>query len=189
MARKLKISVPAGVYHVILRGNGGQDIFCSDQDRYRFYLLLQERASRFRYRFHGFCLMKIIHIWQFKSGNSSLKNYSELVRYIHLNPVRIEVIDDPADYLFSSNRNYLGREELPWLTTEWILSQFGDNLKHARKKYTEFILDVRFLGYQKEFHYGESDTCILGDDHLLEQVLDQPMHYKTEFAFVSVSGK
>ena len=62
--------------------------------------------------------------------------------------------------------------------TEWILSQFGDNLKHARRKYTEFVLDVRFLGVQKEFHSGESDTRILDDDHFLEQVLDQSVLYK-----------
>jgi REP element-mobilizing transposase RayT len=41
----------------MLRGNGGQPIFFSDEDRYRLYLLLQEGAVRFDYRIHGFCLM------------------------------------------------------------------------------------------------------------------------------------
>jgi REP element-mobilizing transposase RayT len=57
MARKKRIHVPGGIYHVMMRGNGGQDIFFADRDRYRFYLLLQEGTIRFDYRVHAFCLM------------------------------------------------------------------------------------------------------------------------------------
>ena len=32
MARKKRLHVPGGYYHVMLRGNGGQDIFIIDQD-------------------------------------------------------------------------------------------------------------------------------------------------------------
>ena len=62
MARKKRIHVPGGVYHVMMRGNGGQDIFFADQDRYRFYLLLQEGTIRFDYRVHAFCLMDNVHL-------------------------------------------------------------------------------------------------------------------------------
>ena len=57
MARKPRIHVPGGVYHVILRGNVGQDIFFNDEDLYHFYLLLQEVELQFGHRIHGFCLM------------------------------------------------------------------------------------------------------------------------------------
>jgi len=40
MARKPRIHYPGAFYHVMLRGNGGQDIFFSDADRSRFYLFL-----------------------------------------------------------------------------------------------------------------------------------------------------
>lgn len=40
MARKPRLHVPGGLYHVMLRGNGGQDIFVDEQDRYHLYLLL-----------------------------------------------------------------------------------------------------------------------------------------------------
>jgi putative transposase len=50
MARKPRVHYPGAVYHVMLRGNGGQDI-------YRFYLLLQEGTERYGYRIHAFCLM------------------------------------------------------------------------------------------------------------------------------------
>ena len=42
MGRKPRIHFSGGVYHVLLRGNGGQRIFFENQDRYRLYLLLQE---------------------------------------------------------------------------------------------------------------------------------------------------
>jgi len=57
MARKPRIHYPGAVYHVILRGNGGQDIFFAKADRSRFYLLLQDGAERFGHRIHAFCLM------------------------------------------------------------------------------------------------------------------------------------
>jgi putative transposase len=41
----------------MLQGNGGQDIFFSDDDREHLYLLIQEGVGRFGHRIHAFCLM------------------------------------------------------------------------------------------------------------------------------------
>ena len=57
MARKPRLHVPGGFYHVMLRGNGGQDIFFAKGDRRRFTELLAEGTARFGFRVHGFCLM------------------------------------------------------------------------------------------------------------------------------------
>ncbi|WP_423739486.1 transposase [Desulfuromonas soudanensis] len=57
MARKPRIHFPGAVYHVIFRGNAGQPVFSTDEDRTRFFLLLQEGTCRFGYRVHAFCLM------------------------------------------------------------------------------------------------------------------------------------
>jgi len=57
MARKPRIHYPGAVYHVILRGNGGQEVFFSKADRARFYLLLREGVEKFGHRIHAFCLM------------------------------------------------------------------------------------------------------------------------------------
>jgi putative transposase len=57
MARKPRVHIDGGYYHVMLRGNGGADIFMSDSDRYHFYMLLQEGVERFEHRIHAFCLM------------------------------------------------------------------------------------------------------------------------------------
>ena len=42
MARKPRLHYVGALYHVMARGNGGQAIFADDEDRCRFYLLLQE---------------------------------------------------------------------------------------------------------------------------------------------------
>ena len=57
MARKSRIHVPGGVYHVMLRGNGGQVIFPEPADGARFLDLLAEGTTRFGFRCHGYCLM------------------------------------------------------------------------------------------------------------------------------------
>ncbi|MCK5711290.1 MAG: transposase [Hyphomicrobiaceae bacterium] len=57
MARKPRIHITDGVYHVILRGNGGINIFFTKSDRNHLYLLLQESISRFGHRIHAFCFM------------------------------------------------------------------------------------------------------------------------------------
>jgi len=41
----------------MVRGNGGQNIFISDEDRYCFYLFLQEGVEKYGHRIHAFCLM------------------------------------------------------------------------------------------------------------------------------------
>ena len=57
MARKPRLYYPGALYHVMLRGNGGQPIFFSSPDYRQFYHLLQEAYQRFDHRIHAFCLM------------------------------------------------------------------------------------------------------------------------------------
>jgi len=208
MARKARIHIPGGVYHVMLRGNGGQDIFLSDEDYCRLFLLLQEGTERFRYRVHGFCCMtnhlhlilqvsdvslsqglqnlsfrytqwinrrhdRRGHLFQgrYKSllvdGDSYLL---ELVRYVHLNPVRCGMVNDPDDYPWSSHHAYLGQENVPWLTTGWVLGQSAKDRMEAKRRYATFVFEGLGEGYRKDFHQGENDKRVLGDDRFLEQI-------------------
>ncbi len=57
MARAPRLHYPSALYHVMLRGNGGQDIFFHQDDRYHLYLLLHEGISRYGHRVHAFCCM------------------------------------------------------------------------------------------------------------------------------------
>ena len=98
----------------------------------------------------------------------------ELVRYIHLNPVRVAITKDPMEYPWSSHRAYCGMEALPWLCTDLTLSSFGRRMDTARRKYREFVSEGAGEGHRPEF-YGNSkvDSRILGDDTFAEQVLHE----------------
>ena len=65
----------------------------------------------------------------------------DLVRYIHLNPVRAALVTDPLDYAWSGHRAFLGQEVLPWLTTEWVLSMFAHQADLARNRYQDYVID------------------------------------------------
>ena len=60
----------------------------------------------------------------------------EVVRYIHLNPVRADVVKHPDEDDWSSHRIYAGLSKAPhWLDTGFILSQFADAPIEARRQY------------------------------------------------------
>jgi hypothetical protein len=98
---------------------------------------------------------------------------AELVRYIHLNPVRAKLVKESKKYRWSGHKAYMGQETLPWLTTEWVLSQFGRRLKTARARYGEFVHIGRKEGHRQEFHEGTSGGRILGDDSFVERAYEK----------------
>ena len=211
MARKPRVHYIGALYHVMVRGNDGQNIFTDEEDRYRFYLFLQEGVEKFGHRIHAFCLMnnhvhlaiqvgekslsrimqnlcfrytqwvnsrqkRVGHLFQgrYKAIVVDADAYLvELVRYIHLNPVRAKLVIIPENYPWSGHRAYMGHEKLPWLTTEWVLSQFAQRLKTARRRYGEFVKYGRDEGHRQEFHSGTSEGRILGDDRFVERVFTE----------------
>ena len=62
----------------------------------------------------------------------------ELSRYIHLNPVKVGMVDKPEEYEWSSYRQLIGiTEPSEWFTTKFILGYFPGN--KAREIYREFV--------------------------------------------------
>jgi REP element-mobilizing transposase RayT len=64
----------------------------------------------------------------------------EAVRYIHLNPVRAELVRDPNEYRWSSHGVYLGDRQEPWVTTDFVLGMLSPTLARARSVYRDFVL-------------------------------------------------
>lgn len=95
----------------------------------------------------------------------------ELVRYVHLNPVRAGASPTPEEYPWSGHRAYLGMEYIPWLTADWVLSHFSANVDAARKSYKAFVADGAGEGRRAEFHSGTYEGRILGDDTFADDVL------------------
>ena len=57
MSRKPRIHFSGALYHVMLRGNGGADIFFEENDRHRFLFFLQQGIENHSFRVHAYCLM------------------------------------------------------------------------------------------------------------------------------------
>lgn len=210
MARKPRIHYPGAFYHVMLRGNCGADIFFDDDDRYRFYLLLQQCTERYNCRVHSFCLMdnhihlamqvgtiplsrimqnlsfrytrwinwrrkQVGHLFQgrYKAIVIDLDCYlMQLTSYLHLNPVRAGIVEDAEDYPWSSHRAYLGKESIPWLCVESVLSQLSSRVDRARQLFDEFVADRVDEGHRKEFHgKGCFDSRVFGDDAFMDQAM------------------
>ena len=64
----------------------------------------------------------------------------EASRYVVLNPVRARVVDDPADWPWSSYAATIGRAPRPaWLDVNWLLECFGSDHSRAIAQYTRFV--------------------------------------------------
>src|SRR5690606_32781649 len=64
----------------------------------------------------------------------------ELVRHIHLAPVKSGLAPHPAAYGWSSHRAYLGLEDVPWLTTGRVLGAFAGE-RDCRQAFAAFVQD------------------------------------------------
>jgi REP element-mobilizing transposase RayT len=81
----------------------------------------------------------------------------ELVRYIHLNPLRAGLVKNIAElnrYKWSGHAVLMGRQELPGQIVEEVLGYFGKRKKAAREKYQSFVEDGILLGRRDELVGG-----------------------------------
>jgi putative transposase len=68
----------------------------------------------------------------------------ELLRYVHLNPVRAGVVREVSQYPWSSHHAYVGVRSEPWMTTDFCLRMFDRDRKRAVAAYRNFVAtDVR----------------------------------------------
>jgi putative transposase len=90
-------------------------------------------------------------------------------RYIHLNPVRARVVGKPEDYRWSSYRSYIGKGNgSKWLTTDWMLEQFSNDKKTARRLYREFVKEG--VGKEDDPFSGIFRGGILGSVDFMEKI-------------------
>ncbi len=66
--------------------------------------------------------------------------FLEISRYLHLNPVRAQMVGRPEEYRWSSYAGYVGaRGTLPWVTYDHVLGEFGRDVSAARRAYVRFV--------------------------------------------------
>lgn len=83
--------------------------------------------------------------------------FLELVRYLHLNPLRSKVVatfHELAKYRYCGHSALIGRHECPWQATETVLAQFGSKVRQARARYQAFVAAGILLGRRPELQGG-----------------------------------
>jgi len=94
----------------------------------------------------------------------------ELVRYIHLNPVRAKIVERPEEYKYSGHRAYLGLEAAGILDVDPVLRHFGAKRKTAREAYREFVAAGMKLGHREEFYFADEGR-ILGSEEFVDATI------------------
>ncbi|MBI9082321.1 MAG: transposase [Desulfobacterales bacterium] len=85
------------------------------------------------------------------------KYFKELVRYLHLNPLRANVVHDfdaLSNYPYCGHSVMLGNIERGWHDTDYVLQRFGTNVGQARKAYSAFVMKGIPLGRRPELVGG-----------------------------------
>jgi len=120
----------------------------------------------------------------------------ELVRYIHLNPLRAKLIDDYktlAGYPYCGHGAIMGRRIVEWQDMEYVLGLFGKKEGGARSEYSRFVRKGIEQGRRHDLtgggllrshggwtgvkilretgEYQKSDERILGDGGFVKEVL------------------
>ena len=124
--------------------------------------------------------------------------FKELVRYIHLNPLRAELVASVAElerYPWSGHSVLLGKIENDWQDSDYVLNWFGSGQREARRNYRQFIKQgvnhgrrpelvggglIRSAGgwsavkaLRKSDMQAASDERILGSSEFVEQVIKE----------------
>jgi len=110
------------------------------------------------------------HVFQgrYKSILCQRDNYLlELVRYIHLNPVRAGLMDTPEDFPWSSHQVYIGRLHQAFIEKDFILNMFSEDEFIGETLYRQFIEDGLNKDYQDPFD-NVVDHLYLGDIEFVE---------------------
>ena len=66
----------------------------------------------------------------------------ELVRYIHLNPVKAKLLDNLSKldrYRWTGHAVLMGKQQPDWQQTQDVLGRFGRTVSVARRHYREFM--------------------------------------------------
>ena len=120
----------------------------------------------------------------------------ELVRYIHLNPLRGKLVSDYNaldTYPFCGHSAIMGKAEHEWQDTDFVLALFDSMLATARSGYRQYVQDGIAMGRRKDLvggglirshggwaavkalraakAYQKGDERILGDGDFVEEVL------------------
>ena len=124
--------------------------------------------------------------------------FRELVRYIHLNPLRAKIVKNLSGldkYPWSGHSVIMGKKKRDWQDRDYVLRWFGEKNEGAKRVYRQYVKEgiiegrredlvggglVRTLGgwsqvlsLRKSKEKVLSDERILGGDKFVERILEE----------------
>ena len=112
--------------------------------------LLSWYAHRYNWR-----RQKQGHVFQARYQSLPLEREAhllELVRYIHLNPVRAGLVESPDEYPYSSHSAYCGQKGPAALAAGEALALFSRDRRRAVQQYRQFVKDGMSLGRMPDWY-------------------------------------
>lgn len=83
--------------------------------------------------------------------------FLELVRYIHLNPVRGKIVDSVTQldrYPYAGHAVLMGYHKFKGQDVEWVMGSFGKRMGAARGRYRDFVEAGFHQGVREDFRGG-----------------------------------
>ena len=168
MARKPRLQIPGGFYHVTTRSIDGRPVLRRDKERRLLLALLTHVYCLMNTHYHllvetpkpniasGMQRLNGLFAQTFnrqhrRSGHVFERRYHgeplerdahllEVVRYIVLNPVRAGLCEAPEEWPWSSYRATVGAEPCPpFLTVSTVLGLFGHDAATSAREYAAFV--------------------------------------------------
>ena len=106
----------------------------------------------------------------------------ELVRYIHLNPIRVGLVADLQSldrYPYGGNSRMMGKLKGGFQDIETVLSMFGKTRREARKRYKAFVSKGLLAGKRSELTGGGLIRSS-GGWHALSELRGMGIHFKSD---------
>lgn len=94
----------------------------------------------------------------------------ELSKYMHLNPVRAEIVKEPCDYPYSSYNIYISPEIDEIVFCGVVLGEIANNISAAKRRYKSFVEDT--IGCEIENPLEKvTGGIILGSERFIKETL------------------
>jgi len=93
----------------------------------------------------------------------------EVVRYVHLNPIRANAVETLPEYEWSSHLQFAGIRENGIADPEYVLKYFNDSSKKAVEEYEEYMADGSWKDKDGD-RIGAYGGYILGSEDFVKKI-------------------
>jgi len=171
MARAWRIEYEGALYHVLSRGNQGQNIFVDDKDRRLFLKTVAEMSERFEIDIFAFVLMDNHYHLMLRTNQANLSKSMQWFGATYTK--RFNVGHSRTGHLFQGRfKNMLVQNDAYMLQLSYYIHR-----NPIRAGMSKRLSDCRWSSY-KDYAYGRKLHRWLNTEVLLSQFINVPDKHK-----------